>query len=212
VATADGQLASFLQSPNQTGTPTARGTNANHEFGGVEGVIGWDRWSGGTTDGASGSSGGVTTTANGGGGMIWGSPATAIPTTGSATYKLLGATAVTANNGSLTPGSVKTASLGVNFATAKVGMEATLALDGHDYALASTGGIAAPGMAFDTLGAFLGSGAVTGNGCAGSACAVRITGFLAGTGASHAGAAFTFNTPGTGGTKVSGVIAFSKVP
>jgi len=77
---------------------------------------------------------------NGGGGFIWGTAATAIPTTGSASYNLLGATAVTADDGSLAPGNVKSASLVVNFATAKVGMNATMGLGGADYALSSAGG------------------------------------------------------------------------
>lgn len=165
-------------------------------------------WSGGTTEGVQA----VAIVANGGSGMSCGTGATATPTAGSATYNLLGSTAVTANDGSLTPGSVKTASLGVNFATSKVGLEATIGIGGTDYALATTGGAATPGLAYDTLGAFLGSGTLAGNGCSGTTCNARISGFLAGVGASHAGAAFTFQTAPTAGTQVSGVIAFAKGP
>ena len=205
LATSDGKLDSY---GSATGAATTRGTNTDRENGGVAGVIGWTRWAGGTTGGAQG----VAIPANGGGGFIWGSPATAIPTTGSATYSLLGTTAVTANDGSLTPGTVKSASLGVNFATSKVGLDATIGIGGTDYALATTGGAAAPGLAYDTLGAFLGTGTVAGNGCSGTACSSRISGFLAGAGASHAGTAFTFQTAPMGGTQVSGVIAFAKGP
>jgi hypothetical protein len=112
----------------------------------------------------------------------------------------------------LPPGSVKAASLAVNFATAKVGLDATVAIGGSDYALATTGGAAAPGLSYDTLGAFLGSGIVSGNGCSGSTCSAQVSGFLAGPAASHAGAAFTFRTAPTGGTQVSGTIAFAKGP
>ena len=82
----DGRLDSFAAAGSAS---TARGTNTDRENGSLAGVIGWSRWGGGTTTGATV----ATLPANGGGGMIWGTPVTAMPTSGTANYSLAGATA-----------------------------------------------------------------------------------------------------------------------
>ncbi len=196
VAQSDGKLVSF-------GTVT-RGTATDHENGGIAGIVGWSRWSGGTTSGSDVK----VLPVNGGGGKIWAVAATAVPTSGSATYALAGSTAVTANDGGFAPGTVRAASLAVNFATRLVGFDSTIGINGIDYTLASTGGLAAPSMALDSLNVFRAQGSlvVGGNGC--RTCYGDLTGFLAGPGASHAGLSFSFINSQNNAVLVNGVIAF----
>jgi hypothetical protein len=115
-----------------------------------------------------------------------------LPTTGSATYNMTAATAVTGYNNE-TPGSVKSATLGVNFATNRVGFEALVgpAGGGADVAIKSTGGLAAPSGFLNTNARF---NFVATNGS-------NYFGFLAGAGAGYA-AVDLGNT----------VIAFTKGP
>ena len=203
VAQASGKLDSF-----GTGTfAVGRGTNTDHENGGLAAVIGWNRWAGGTTTDYSVK----TLSENGGGGMIWGTPVTAMPTSGTANYTLAGSTAPTVGDGSVARGTVRDAHLAVAFATMKVGFDATIGISGVDYALASPGGIATPGTALTAAGTFLTSGfTVTGGGCTPSDCGGRVSGFLAGAGASHAGFAYLFNAFKVSG--INGVVALVKAP
>ena len=86
---------------------------------------------------------------------------------------------------------------------------------GNDYLVSSTGGAANPGMALDTATmGFAGDlGISTGNGCTVATCSGAVQGFLAGAGASHAGARFTFQTaPGRGQPTAAGVVTFVKRP
>lgn len=205
VATSDGKLDSFASG---TGPATTRGSNTNNENGGVAGVIGWTRWAGGFTGGNSN----VAIPIQGGGGFIWGTPATNVPTSGTGTYTLLGSTAPTANDASLTPGTVKAAAMAVSFASRMVGVTTTVGIGGADYALSSPGGTATPGMALDGSNGFLSSGAVVGGTCSGAACSARFQGFLAGPAASHAGVAYTFNNAPTNGVQINGTISFQKGP
>ena len=206
VAQPSGKLDSYRENGSNFGT--ARGTTTDVDFGTLAGTIAWTRWTGGTT------SGGENFPANGGRAFIWGTPATAIPTAGSATYTVAGSTQPAATNGSVAPGTLRNAHLAVNFASNRVGFDATVGIGGSDYLLASTGGIAAPSMALagGQFGTGLSVPIVSGGGCTPSTCFGTAYGFLAGAGASFAGLSYRFNTPGTAIAQVNGAIAFAKGP
>ena len=189
VANADGQL----QSSRLGSSMITRGTAANVDYGTVGGVIGWSRWAGGTVQ-----YGSVATDVptNGGFSHIWGSPATAIPATGTALYTMVGGTKPTDPSGVLAPGSVIDAKFAVSFANSQAGFDAQIAIGGSTYAIGSQGGSANPTMS------------VSGSGTFSSNNGGLIYGFLAGPGASHAGVSYYIN----GATPFTGVIAFAKGP
>lgn len=172
----------------------------------VDGLIGWTRWSGGTT------TTGTTIASNGGGSMIWRAQVSNLPISGKATYDLAGYTQPVSAGGTLTPGMVSSARLAVDFSTSKVGFEASLTTGGSAYTMQSTGGVAAPSLALTATGTFtsLGNMAVSGNGCSGSGCGGRASGFPSGSGGAVAGLAYTFSSAQSGGVDVNGAIAFRK--
>ncbi len=209
VADANGNLASL------NGT-YLRGTATDHENGGLAGIIGWTRWSGGSPQGPG--EGTAAIPANGGIGRIWGAPATAVPTAGVATYDLAGATAVVAANGALAPGAIQTANLSVDFSQRKVGFASTFVLGGVNYTIGSAGGIAAPAMPLGVNNEFYSTApglgelvTVGGNGCNPSTCPAGAVGFLAGPGAGYAGLTFNFYSPDAAGF-AGAAIAFGKRP
>jgi hypothetical protein len=197
------------------------GTATNVESGGLAGVLGWTRWTGGTPTGRLPTAfvpAGSTS-------VIWGTPATAIPTSGSANYDLVGQTAAASDDGSIAAGVLRSGAMRVNFSDLKVGVELVVGVAGTDYSLASVGGIAAPSFVLGANGTFgrsfstNGSASMTisGNGCTSVSCEASINGFLAGPGASHAGVSYSFNTAPTpagsvvrGGPSISGVAAFTR--
>lgn len=188
------------------GTTVGRGSNIDREHGGADSIIGWTRWSGGTD------SAGTAIAVNGGGSMIWGTHATNLPTSGTASYSLLGYTQPVDAGGSLTPGTVESGKLAVDFAAMKVGFEINLTINNASYALATPGGTIAPGLALTSTGTFTTAGnmSVTGNGCGGTTCASRASGFLSGPGGAAAGVAYTFASKPGGSTNVNGTVAFTK--
>ena len=189
----DGRVDSFINGTTMIG----RGTNTDKEHG-VAGAVGWTRWSGGTTTGIlPGTTIPATIAENGGGGMVYGTKATALPTSGMATYAMAGSTAVVAENGSIAPGIVRSAGLAVSFADQKVGFTSVLGVGGTDFTLASVGGTAAPSMVLDAAGTFFGGNS-----------GGRINGFLAGVGGGNAGVAFVVPVPGV--AIVNGAIGFTK--
>ncbi len=210
-----GTLDKYVWTKNTTEAPE-RGTNKSLEAGAAGSVIGWSRWADGKTAGTFFTMAPVTRGANSGVALVYGEPATNVPTTGTATYALVGSTKPTIRDGSVAPGSV-TGSAAVAFgATAKVGVDMNVAIGGHTYAVKTTGGVATPGsseisvratdMAFSKYGIGLASG---GPACGGATCEVDITGFLAGAGASHVGLAYTI-AGGTFTKQVDGVAVFGK--
>jgi hypothetical protein len=182
--------------------PRSYGVNtaSNVDYGTAGGVLGWSRWEGGTTTSAGGNAA-LVLPANGGLNNIWGKPVTNMPTTGTATYAMVGATRPTAADGSLAPGKVDSASLAVAFATRTVGLEASITIGGAAHPIRTTGGVAAPSVNIATNGTFTDTPAM------GTELAM-VSGFLAGDGASHAAVAYMF--PALQG--INGVIAFAKAP
>ena len=204
-ATSDGKIASIRRQ--------GRGTNTDHEYGGTGGVIGFSRWSGGTTTEIVAGDGTTTIPENAGAHLVWGTPLSARPTSGTINYQLRGATAPTINSGSIAPGTFRSASLAVDFATARVGFALTIGFGGIDYTMASDGGVARLTVPLTSDGLFTSRVAgpnvplVTGGSCTGGNCGGAVIGFLAGAGATHAGLAYNFLAPAG---IVNGVAAFAQ--
>lgn len=209
VAAADGKLESIRNN--------GRGTNTDHEYGGLGGAIGWTRWSGGTTQALVAGRGTATIAEDGGQHMVWGKQLTNAPTSGTATYALAGSTKPTVNDGSIAPGSLAAGSLAVDFGTMKVGYDMTVQFGGTSYGYQSRGGAAAPSLAITSGGRFTSSfrdsegPLVTGNGCTGTNCYAETFGFLAGSGGSHAGLTYHFLT-GPSGSILNGAAVFARTP
>ncbi|PKP97897.1 MAG: hypothetical protein CVT74_12670 [Alphaproteobacteria bacterium HGW-Alphaproteobacteria-13] len=190
-----------------------------HEPGGVADVIGWARWAGGSTAGRYYTLGTVDLPANGGWHVVSGEPATNLPTSGTATYSMVGATNPTMRDGSMAPGSVTGAAAVAFGSTPRVGVDLSVTMDGSTYGISTNGGASNPamGMEVGTSGqnnmvfrdyglVATGSGAVCGG--VGS-CDAAFTGFLAGEGASHIGLSFTFGNQGFD-KQVDGAVVFGR--
>ncbi|MFB0874258.1 MULTISPECIES: hypothetical protein [unclassified Sphingobium] len=174
-----------------------RGTATDVQKGGIAGVIGWSRWAGGkvTLTGNSTTLGANQSVHN-----IWGQAATNVPTSGTATYKLVAATQPTSDAGAAAPGTF-TGSFGVDFAGRKVGWDATIDFGGQSYAYSTSGGISAPSVNLQADNSFVGSANISGTNPG------RGYGFLAGPGASYVGFSYFMNV---GTDRVTGVAAFGK--
>lgn len=99
-------------------------------------------------------------------------------------------------------------------------MELLVGIGGNDYTLKTSGGIEAPSISLNTDNSFLAGsasftargGALTDSACSGNNCTARLSGFLAGPAASHAGITYTFPTTANGAVNINGVAAFTKGP
>ena len=180
---------------------TSGGAAKNIEYGGDGGQIGWTRWYDGSARVNTISRG---YEVNNGVHLVWGAPVTNMPTSGVANYTLVGATKPTIDtfNTTTAPGEFA-GTFAVDFASLKAGLSSTVTMGPTVYNLSSSGGSAAPSMAIDPAnGTFAVSTSV--NGQFGS-----IYGFLAGSGASHAGVGYRFLTA-TPNVYIGGVAAFRK--
>ena len=203
VSSSSGALESIQFGPGNS--PQGRGTQSNFESGGLDGVIGWTRWAGGQYGGVTSPG---TTPANAGSPIIWGVPTATIPTSGTATYSLAGQTkVVSTDQRDITPGTLNSGTIAVNFATARMGLELGATYNGVSYVLSSPGGIAAPSVF--TNGYFSSaSGTAVGGSC--TACIFTFMGFFAGTGASNAALAYSFHANPDFSTGLTGVAAFRR--
>lgn len=165
----------------------------------TDGIIGWGRWAGSNT--ATGAAPALTSA--GIFDYVVGIPTAAMPTTGTATYSLIGYTTPTDTNG--TTGYTLSGSLAVNFAAAtnQVGVAMTVT-NGVNNTYGINGSATIAGANFN------GSIAVPTNGfvCTGG-CTASVNGFFAGTNASRAGLSYTVND-GFANNHVQGVAAFAK--
>ena len=177
---ADGSLNSFVKS----GLTTSQGTATMADYGG-DSIIGWGRWANGTVtiDNVATALG-----ANQGLHHFWGVPTPTMPTTGTATYTLLGSTKPTEITGAWAPGTFNSASLSVNFATGVVSSSLNLYINpgpNNNYVVSGTGSIGGNGFSITGM-----SG--TGSGCA-SGCSGDVSGRFFGTTAERAGLTYKIN-------------------
>lgn len=152
----------------------------------VDGTIAIARLSDGTYNTQVGNTAGV----NEGVHLVWGAPATAVPTTGSVAYGLVTATQPTVDGGAIAPGTFS-GNLAVDLASRRVGWDSVIGIGGVTYRFASDGGTAAPSLLLvANSNSFSGSASTAGNGLAGTGA-----GFLSGTGGAYAGFAYTATAP-----------------
>ncbi|MCO6435982.1 MAG: hypothetical protein J5J06_02715, partial [Phycisphaerae bacterium] len=150
---------------------------------GNDGLIAWGRWTGNVTgqaeiDGMNA----INETYDGNKGLhfVVGMPTPSLPTSGVATYSLLGATRPTYADGSQAPGSFN-GSLSVDFGTSVATINANFTVTMPDRTYGMTGSTSTSSAAFSI------SPSVTG--CA-SSCSASIEGFFAGATAERAGVGY----------------------
>jgi hypothetical protein len=168
---------------------------------GTDGILAWGRWVG-TAAVPDNPFGLETYDSNQGFHYVVGTPTPVMPSIGTATYTLLGATSPTYVDGGISPGTM-TGSLNVNFGQQVVGVSITASMsDGFVYGIGGTAGINGQTFVGTTSQALTTSG----SGCL-SGCFAQVQGFFAGTSAERAGLAYRVS--GSGGD-VIGAAAFTK--
>jgi len=201
------------------GLNSATFIGSSPDFGTAGGVVAWGRWIGPMTvvDGSPGPGPVplVPPNSNQGYHYIVGIPATAMPTTGSASFTFMGATTPTGSDGSLTGGSFAGTLSVTNWATGAMTVGATVAFTGPS-TFSHTFNSGASGVTFSAGSpAFQGTATVANNistpasyQCSGG-CSAKINGAFFGVGAAYAG--FAYQIIGTtGGQAISGTAAFKQ--
>lgn len=162
-------------------------------FSATDGIIGWGRWVGGPTTGT------PPQPLTGVFDYVVGIPTAVMPTTGTATYGLMGYTSPTVSNGST--GYTVNGSLSANFATPAVAVNMTVGNStANSFNFVGSVPIAGSTFASTTF-------TTTGGGCTGL-CVTSVNGFFAGANASRAG--LTYSIAGTPVGSIQGVAAFAK--
>jgi hypothetical protein len=181
----------------------------------ISGVIEWGRWNGGPIT-AGGFYNNLTFGANQGFHYVVGVPASPMPTSGTATFSLVGATTPTFSDGvggGLGAGSVTSATATANFLSGTVTANMGLTFNGtsgtSNYALAMSSGSFSPGTAgvFGAGNLTFGSGAV--NVCP-SSCFAEFAGFFAGANASHLGLGYDATTTASSPFAINGVVVLGR--
>ena len=172
---ASGEMIAF----SGTGSAFSISPAGSHANFGTDGILAWGRWIGDV------SVQGSTQSYNGNQGLhyVVGLPTASMPTSGTATYALLGATSPTYVDGSAAPGTfggVLTVSFG-GLRSPGVDMALSVGIDGKTYAIAGSASISGS--------VFSGNPSVTGSlGTCGAACSnASVQGFFAGPNAERAG-------------------------
>ena len=190
----DSSLTNYSQASETGAVGAATSTFAS------DGIIGWGRWAGVTTGTGAGPN---PLTSAGVFDYVVGIPTAVMPTTGTATYSLMGFTGPTDTAG--TPGlTLSSGSLSVDFAAAldQVGVAFTVTNGTATYAVT--------GAATITGSNFTGTGTVpTGFPVCTLGCTASVNGFFAGTNASRAGMSYTISDAPVN-NNVQGVAVFAK--
>jgi hypothetical protein len=194
VFTASSQLIEFSWYPDGLATQTLG--SAEVSFSVTDGIIGWGRWVGDTS--------GWFNLTNGVFDYVTGIPTAAMPTTGTATYSLMGYTSPTSTDGST--GYSVNGSLAVDFAatSSQVGVNMTVANTANSYGINGSATISAGA----TFNGFI---STTATADCFSGCNTSINGFFAGANASRAGLSYSIIGTGSSGfDSIQGVAAFAK--
>jgi FecR-like protein len=186
---ASGQL---MQADLPPGTFRLDGTHADF---GTDGILAWGRWIGQVAPGT----GVEIYSENQGLHYVVGMPTATLPTSGTATYVLAGATRPTYVNGAFSPGAF-TGSLSVTF-----GAQATIntvnwqvAMPDRTFLIANT--------QMSTQSSNFSTSAIATQGCLSAGCTTNISGFFTGAAAERAGVAYTIDDV----NRVIGAAAFRK--
>ena len=198
ISMANGALSSIeLGGGSVLGIGTAQADNVTNS----DGIIAWGRWANGSAT-ISGRAIDVTSIP-----LHWvvGVAAPNQPTTGTATYTMLGAT-TPSMDGFVTSASVVSSTLAVDFGTLSGTFNAQWVINGANTSTASTG------VPFSISGATLsGSGTIpSGPGAFSGGASIGLAGFLAGDGAVRAGMAYHISATSPSPSNVYGAIAYTK--
>lgn len=199
----------------------SRGSAKAVETGFEADVVAWGRWTGGTATLQTGASSLRTVELGPDQGIHYliGAPSQTVPTSGSFSYSLIGATSPTLAGGGVAPGQFA-GSAAVWFGPgepARIGIDATLTIGGSRVGFATTGGAADPaasqlrtGAQFGfagTLGASVAGGDPAG--CGNTGCTVDLRGGLFGNDAARLG--FTYSVEGNDASRaIGGAAVFGK--
>jgi len=170
---------------------------------GNDGVMAWGRWTGGPTTftDSNGTRDDLTYAASDPLHYVVGLPVTNLPTSGSATYNMYGGTAPSCSGpscGAISVGMSVTVNFGVN--TGSFNLAVANSGDGVKLAGSGSLGFDRSGVNFNGFTPMTSSGAPIDSGYGG------VVGFLAGPGASHAGAVYNVNYKATGATGPTAIV------
>ena len=182
---------------------------------GSDPYVSWGRWTNGSIA-VGGTSPNTPLSSNQGVHYLVGVPSVTMPTSGTFSYSLIGATSPTASDGSMAPGSFR-ANATVHFAPAsqtRIGLEAQVTMATGQYKFSTPGGLgnaSRSGMPMDGATTFSGQlqtqrNAGSGNfDCGSSGCQVNVTGGFFGPEAARMGLGYSILDPGAAGRTISGV-------
>ena len=198
-----GQSSNLIDYNGLSNSDISKITGAKVSFSATDGIIGWGRWDGSTT--ASGNAMGSGLSSSGVFHYVIGLPTAVMPTSGSATYNLMGYTNPSSNDPSSTGWNVK-GNLSVDFNTTNVGISMQVWNPTTTYNISGGSG----NRPSNTSNTFNNTGvSVTSpNGGCVSGCTTIINGFFMGTNASRAGLSYNISDTWVNRT-VQGVAAFA---
>jgi hypothetical protein len=186
-----GQLTKFSSGSESGGLGTA-----NTSFSATDGIIGWGRWDG-YTDPA-----GSISLQPGVFHYVVGLPTAVMPTTGTATYNLMGYTNPTASDGST--GWTVSGNLNADFGRSSVTVNMSVGNANVTYTITT------PNPFMVTSSTFSGTASTSSTLACSSSCSTSISGFFAGANASRAGLSYQINDSGV--RTIEGVAAFAGPP
>lgn len=178
----------------------------SHADFGTDGILAWGRWIGPVTGDSCGDGCVVDENygSNQGFHYVVGSPTASMPTIGTASYTLIGATKPTYVDGLNAPGTLS-GSLSVDFGQLTVGVNLNVAMPDNSFNIGGSAFIGRLGPSFS--GDSGQSLTVSGTDC-GSGCSAFVSGFFAGASAERAGLGYHIGTGS--GRNVIGAAAFAK--
>jgi hypothetical protein len=186
------------------------GSGGSHADFGTDGILAWGRWIGPVTGDTCGECAlNENYDSNSGLHYVVGLPTPSMPSIGTATYTLLGATRPTYLDGGTAPGTFN-GTLSVDFEGLTVGMSLNVVMPDANYAIGGTAPIS--GSTFSGSADPFGGGSlsISGTNCSCS-CSALVNGFFAGPSAERAGLGYHINnTNFTVGGDVVGTAAFKQ--
>jgi hypothetical protein len=185
---------------------------------GSDTVISWGRWTNGNASlTVFGIIRPLTLNQNQGMHYLVGTPVLSVPTSGTFSYDLLGATRPTDRSGTVAPGTF-TGQAVVQFGpgqSSKVGLSAQVSIGGNNYGITTNGGVTQPQHSQLHLNSSYSFSADLNNGLTGAACnagancSVNVSGGLFGAQGQRLGLSYTLS-PGATQSKIDGVAVFKR--
>jgi hypothetical protein len=179
--------------------------------GGNDSILGWGRWTSSlyTKNGAiQAACCSATKSAH----YVFGAPTQTLPTSGTASFDLIGATSPTLSNGASSPGTLNSGVVNVAWGLAAggspaIGVSMAGTINGAAFTVISNPGPAGPGTAHLSSGISYNAGTQSFSSPIAMTDGSSVSGFFAGPDATHVG--LSYSKPVTGGT-VQGAVAFKR--